>query len=230
MSHAKLSRTVGILLVVQLLGLITPFVLLLPMTGADYDATAASISNRIKFAVIWLCLNCVLTIGISILTFPIIQRHSVRLAIVLVAASSVMFALQAADAVLLMSMLSLSQQQVLGVPSEAFQMLRDLLGSARRWAHYPWLVAIDVWLGTLYFTFFRYSLVPRKLAVFGLFTVLLHFVAIPMPLILGYRGFGQLGSLMGLSHLLLAGRLIFKGFEAHAGSEILTHTDRPAAV
>lgn len=60
------GRIIGALLLVQLAGLIVPFVLLLPMTSTDFLANAAGNSSQIKVAVFLLFANCALTIGISI--------------------------------------------------------------------------------------------------------------------------------------------------------------------
>lgn len=216
MKTAKsIGRIMGLLLVVQLSGLIVPFVLLHPMTTADFLANAAEFSSQIKVAVFLLFANSALTIGISILALPIFRDHSPRMAILLVTASVIMFSLQAVDNVHLMSMLSLSQQySVAGGANESFQTLATLVRSTRIWAHYPELVAIDAWIFTLYSILYRFALVPRLLAAFGLATVLLYFVAIPLPLILGYGAVTPLGAVMALSHLTLAGWLMVKGFNS----------------
>ena len=220
-SAKSVGRIMGLLLVVQLSGFIVPFVLLHPMTTTDYLANAAGFTLQIKVAVYLLFANCALTIGISILAFPIFRDHSPRMALALVAASVIMFSLQAVDNVHLMSMLSLSQQYVeAGGRDEIFRALATLVRSTRIWAHYPELVAIDAWIFTLYSILYRFALVPRPLAAFGLLTVLLHFVAIPLPLILGFGGVTPLGAVMALGHLALAGWLIVKGFEERKGEII----------
>lgn len=220
-SAKSVGRIVGMLLFVQLAGLIVPFVLLHPMTTADFLVNAAGYSGQIKVAVFLLFANCALTVGIAILAFPIFRDHSQRMAILVVAVSVIMFTLQAVDNVHLMSMLSLSQQYVeAGGPNELFQTLATLVRSTRKWAHYPELVAIDAWIFTLYSILYRFRLVPRALAAFGLFTVLLHFAAIPLPVILGYSGVMQLGAVMALSHIALAGWLVAKGFREHEGETI----------
>ena len=86
----------------------------------------------------------------------------------------------------------------------------------RRRTHYHVLLTIDSWIFTLYVLLFRFRLVPRALAVFGLLTVLLHFAAIPLPMFLGYRGVSPLGVPMALSHITLAVWLIARGLERPA--------------
>lgn len=223
----SMARIIGLLLFVQLAGLIVPFVLLLPMTTADFLANASANSSQIKVAVLLLLANCALTIAISIAAFHVFREYSLAIALLLVTVSGIMFSLQAVDNAHLMSMLSLSEQYVQAHSSdEIFQTLSAVVRSARRWAHYSELLAIDSWICVLYSLLYRFRLVPRALAAFGLITVLLHFTGIPLPLMLGYSPLTLLGVPMALSHIALAIWLIVKGFderhrplsaEAHGG-------------
>jgi hypothetical protein len=215
-SAKRVGRIIGILLFVQLAGLIVPFVLLHPLTkgSREYLANAAASSFQIKVAVFLLFANCALTIGIAIAAWPVFRRHSERMALWLVAASVIMFTLQAVDNAHILSMVSLSQQYAdAGGPDELFQTLAVVVGSARRWAHYSELLVIDCWIFLLYAILVRCAVVPRTLASFGLLTVLLHFTAIPLRGLLGYSMVTLLGMPMGLGHLALALWLIAKGFQ-----------------
>jgi hypothetical protein len=75
------------------------------------------------------------------------------------------------------------------------------------------LLVIDCWIFLLYSVLFRFRLVPRALAAFGLITVLLHFTGIPLPGFLGYSSVTLMGVPMALSHITLAIWLLTKGFE-----------------
>lgn len=220
MNPAKsVGRVIGALLVVQLAGLIVPFVMLDPlMRGTQYYlANAAGSPLQIKLAVFLLLANCALTVGISLATWPVFRQHSGAGALLLVAAGVVVFALQAVDNAHLMSMLSLSQQYTqAGGPDEPFQTFAAVVGTTRRWTHYHVLLTIDSWIFAFYVLLFRFRLVPRALAGFGLLTVLLHFAAIPLPMFLGYRGVTPLGVPMALSHIALAVWLIARGLESPA--------------
>jgi hypothetical protein len=210
------GRLIGILLVIQLTGLIVPFVLLHPLTTSppEWLASAAASSFQIKTAVFLLFTNCALTIGISVAAFNILRRYSYPVAVLLVAASGIMFTLQAVDNAHMMSMLALSQRYVQAVgPDELYQMLAAAAGSTRKFVHYAELFAIDSWIFLLYSILYRYRLVPRALAAFGLLTVLLHFTGIPLPLFLGYGSVTLMGATMALSHLALAGWLVTKGLD-----------------
>jgi hypothetical protein len=73
---------------------------------------------------------------------------------------------------------------------------------------------------TLFGILYRFALVPRFVSAFGLLTVLLHFLAIPLPLILGYSSVMPLGAIMALGQLTLAVWLIVKGFAENKGATI----------
>jgi len=213
-SAKSMGRIIGVLLLVQLAGLIVPFALLHPMTTTDFLANAAAYSSQIKVAVFLLFANCALTIAISIAAFNVFRAYSEAVALLLVAVSGIMFALQAVDNAHLMSMLSLSQEYVqAGGPDERFQTLAAVVRSTRRWTHYSELLVIDSWLCVFYSLLYRFRLVPRALAAFGLITVLLHFAAIPLPLFLGYGGVTVLGVPMAFSNTALAIWLLTRGFE-----------------
>jgi len=216
-SEKSIGRIIGILLFAQLAGLIVPFVLLHPLTRvpAEWLANAAESSFQIKLAVCLLFANCALTIGISIAAFPVFRQYSHRMALLLVAVSVIMFTLQAVDNAHMLSMLSLSQQyaQAGGGQQEIFQTLAAALGATRRWVHYSELFVIDAWIFLLYSILYRFALVPRALAAFGLITVVLHFTAIPLPLFLGYPSVTLMGATMALSHLVLVLWLVTKGLK-----------------
>lgn len=202
------------MLLVQIAGLIVPFVLLLPMTTKDFLANAAGNSSQIKVAVFLLFANCALTIGISIVAFPVFREYNSAIAVLLAALSAIMFSLQAVDNAHLMAMLSLSQEYVrAGGSGEFFETLSAVVRSTRRWVHYSELLVIDSWICVFYTLLYRFALVPRALAVFGLITVLLHFTGITLPLFLGYNVVTLMGATMALSHIALALWLIVKGFE-----------------
>ena len=86
--------------------------------------------------------------------------------------------------------------------------------------HYSELVVIDTWIFVLYGMLYRFTLVPRALAAFGLLTVTLHFAGIPLPLFLGYPGVTLMGVPMAFSHMALAIWLLTKGFKERISSQV----------
>ena len=222
-SAKSVGRLIGMLLVVQLSGLIVPFVLLHPLTRGprDYLANATGASFQIKVAVFLLFANCALTIGIAIAAWPVFRQYSEAIALWLVAVSVIMFSLQAVDNAHMLSMLSLSQQYAqAGSPDELFQTLAGVVGSTRRWVHFTELLVIDCWIFLLYSVLYRFSMVPRALAAFGVLTVMLHFTGIPLPGFLGHSIVTLMGVPMALSHIALALWMIAKGFAERLPSQV----------
>ena len=213
-SATTTGRTVGVLLLLQLVGLILPFVLLLPLTGPSqaYLVDAVTAASRIRVAVLLLFANGALTIGITILAFQTIRQRSEAMALWLLAASIAMFVLQAVDNVQVLTMVGLSEQYARAGGDAPARTLAALVASTRRWAHLTELVVIDSWIFLLYATLHRFALVPRVLAGFGLVTVALHFLGIPLRGFMGYGPVALMGPPMGLSHAALAVWLMWKGF------------------
>jgi Domain of unknown function (DUF4386) len=219
MSPAKrVGRLIGTLLLVQLVGLILPFVLVLPITTADFMEHAPAAAPQIRLAVLLLFANGVLTLYVAISAYPLLREYGHRLALWLFAMSVLWLSMQAVDNAHIMSMLSLSQRYAeLGAASpELLGTLAQLARSSRRWMHYTELLAIEGWFLVFYAVLFRCGLVPRPLAAFGMLMVLLHAAGITLPMFIGYGSMPQLAVSLGLSHLALAGWLVVRGFHAPA--------------
>jgi hypothetical protein len=204
------------MLLLQLAGFIVPFVMLRPLMSADYFANGADYSFQIKTAVLLFFANGALTIGISIKAWPVFRKYSEPMAMWLIVLSVIMFVLQAVDNVHIMSMLSLSQQYVEsgGVANELNSALAAVVRTTRRWAHYPELFAIDAWITLFGAILLRFAFVPRLIALFGLLTIFLHFVAVPLSGFLGYGISTALGVPMAFGLLANAVWLIAKGFDS----------------
>jgi hypothetical protein len=207
------GRTMGVLLFVQLVGLILPFVLLVPVTTPGFLEVAAGIANQIEVAVFLLFANSIITISISLVLFPFIRTHSEALALGFVALSVIWFSAQALDNVHILSMLSLSQQYAKDATAnvDAFETLGTAVRASRRWAHYTELLIIDAWFFAFYGLLLRCSLVPRPLAALGIAMAVVHATAIPLPVFVGYAGMPMLGISLAVSHVAVASWLVLKG-------------------
>ena len=214
-SAKSVGRSVGILLFVQLVGLTIPFILLMPATTSGFLENAAGASFQIRAAVLLLFASSALTIGIAIAGFPVFREYSVRAALWFLALSVIWFAMQAVDNIHILSMLSLSQQYIEGGASNAelFGALAAAARSTRVWAHYTELLIIDAWFFMFYGLLFRFSLVPRPLAGFGLAMVIVHAAAIPLPMFLDYSRVLVLAYSLALSYLAVGTWLVVKGFD-----------------
>lgn len=185
------------------------------MVPADFIEQAAASSSQVRTAVFLLYGNCALTIGLSIVVWPLLRQQCEGLALLLVAVSAIMFSLQAVDNAHLLSMLALSQQYAdEGARGDLVRAMAMAVRSTRRWVHYSELLSIEAWLFVFYSLLYRTAPVPRALSVFGLVTVVAHFTGIVLPFFLGYSGVVALGMPMGLSQLAVALWLAIKGFAA----------------
>jgi hypothetical protein len=208
------GRLVGGLTFLQLVGLIVPFVLLLPIATppGEYLASAADSSTRVLAGVLLLLVNGAVTIGISIAAWPTLRRTSEALALWLVVLGALMLAVQMVDNIHILSMLSLSQAHAAaGAAADSLREVAAAIGATRRWAHLSELLVIDAWILVFYLSLIRAGALPRLLSAFGLLTVAAHFVAIPLPGFLGLRAVVEAGMPMALSHVATAAWLVAKG-------------------
>ena len=223
-SAKSIGRFIGVLLFVQLVGLSLPFILMMPIASASYLENLAEIAFQVRLAVFLLFANGALTIGIAIAAYPILRQYSDRAPLWLFAFSIIWFAMQAADNAHIMSMLSLSEQYNQGAGSNAafLEVLGASVRSTRRWVHYSELLIIDIWFLIFYGLLYRFRLVPRLLAGFGLLAVALHAAGIPLPVFLGYPSIMPLGFTLAISHLAVGAWLVARGFPVHGTENINT--------
>lgn len=209
---AKLTgRVTGTLLLVQLAGLIVPFVLLLPL-GRDFLTTAAPAARSIRAAVILLFANGGLTIGLSLVVGRILRGGSATGPLWLVAAAVMMCVLQTVDNAFVLSMLTVSDRFAsVTAPDETLRVAGDAIRTIRQWMHTMAILAIDVWLASFYVLLHRRGAVPRVLTAFGLGTTGLHSAGIPIRSLFGHGPLATLGMPMALGHLALAIWLIVNG-------------------
>jgi hypothetical protein len=208
------GRLVGGLTLLQLVGLIVPFVLLLPIVAPPsvWLVDAAASAARIRAGVLLLLVNGAVTIGLSIAAWPAFRRASEALAQCLVVLGALMLGVQIVDNVHVLSMLSLSQAHAAaGAGEDTLRAAALAIGTARRWAHLSELVVIDAWILVFYLNLIRAGALPRLLWAFGLLTVASHFLAIPLPGLLGLGAVAVAGMPMALSHVATAGWLMAKG-------------------
>ncbi|MGB7925197.1 MAG: DUF4386 domain-containing protein [Pyrinomonadaceae bacterium] len=220
-STKSIGRIIGMLLFVQLVVLTLGFILLLPITTPAFLEDAAGVSLQIRAAVLLLFAGGALTIGIALAGFPVFREYSHRMALWFLACSIIWFSMQAVDNIHILSLLSLSQQYTQGGASNAelFGALATAGRSTRRLAHYTELLVIDSWFFVLYGLLFRFSLVPRALAGFGLIMVLVHTTAITLPTFIGYSSVLVLAYSLALSYLAVGTWLVVKGFDDRHGPQ-----------
>jgi hypothetical protein len=164
-------------------------------------------------AVFLLTIGSAMAIAVSAASLATFRRYSSAMAFWLLALAIAGFSLQSVDNGRLLSMLSLSQQYAsAGVAkAELFESLALVVGSARKWAHYTYLLVAVSWIFLLFLVLFRFRLVPRALAVFGLIGSLLQIIGVTLRGMLGYPPETRLAMPLAPAYAALAVWLIVKG-------------------
>jgi hypothetical protein len=215
-SEKSAGRTVGVLLLLHLAsGLTVPFILLHPLVSPPgFLASAATIPNQVRAAVMLLFAGSALTIGVSCVALRTFRRYSSAAAYWLLALAIASFALQAADNAHLLSMLSLSQAYVDAGASntQLFQTVAVALGALRKWSHYSFLLVVGCWIFLLYSFLYRFRLVPRVLAAFGLLGSVGQIAGVTLRGLWGYPPETRLAMPLAPLYVALAVWLIIKGF------------------
>ncbi|MBZ5647112.1 MAG: DUF4386 domain-containing protein [Acidobacteriia bacterium] len=216
-SATSIGRIVGVLLLVHFAaGLIVPFVLLDRVRRpAGFLAGAAGSPVQVRAAVFLLFVGGAVAIGIAITAWPVFRRYSSAMALWLLALAVAAFALQAVDNGALLSILSLSQEYAKADAAklDLFQVLAGVVGSARKWAHYTSLLVAVSWIFLLYSVLYRFRLVPRVLAAFGLVASMLQITGVTLRGLLGYSPETRLAMPLAPAYVALAVWLMVKGFD-----------------
>jgi Domain of unknown function (DUF4386) len=217
-----IGRVIGVLLLVHFAaGLTVPFILLgRAGSPAGFLANAAASSGQVRAAVLLLFVGSAVAVGIPIAAFPVFRRYSSAMALWLLALAVTGFSLQAVDNGAILSMLSLSQEYAKAGASRAdlFQALAVVAGSARKWAHYTYLLVLGSWILLLYSLLYRFRLVPRALAAFGLAGSVLQITGVTLRGLLGYPPETRLAMPLAPAYVALAVWLMIKGFTEEPGN------------
>jgi len=213
-SAKNVGRTIGVLLFLQLVLITAGFIFVMPISAPSYLQDAASLSGQIRTGVLLLTVCGLFTIGITVAAFAVFRQQSQTMALSLLALSVIWFVMQAVDDIHILSMLSLSQQHVqAGSGNHVLDTLGAAMRSTRRFSHSTALLAIDLWFLMFFGLVFRFSLIPRALAGFGLLMAAIHLGGIALPPFVGYSGVSELGYSLALSYLTMGTWLVWKGFE-----------------
>jgi hypothetical protein len=214
-SARTVGRVVGALLLAHLLaGLTVPFILLQPALGPPgFLRAAADSPGAIRAAVFLLFAGSAVPIAVAIAAWPVFRRCGSSTALWLGALAVTGFSLQCVDNGALLSMLSLSQAYAGADAARAdlFQVVASAVGSARRWAHYTFLLVVGSWILLLCALLYRTRLVPRALAAFGLAGSLLQIAGVTLRALLGYPPETRLAMPLAPAYVGLALWLMVKG-------------------
>jgi hypothetical protein len=209
------GRIAGALILVQGVGgYLTNFGLLGAATAPPgFLVNAAPHAMRVGAAALVGIVAGAMATAIAITVWPIFKKHSETMALWLLALSIAALSLAAVENGRVMSMLSLSQAYAASGATDpaAFEGLRGVVAAGRNWAHFTHLIVGGSTFFVLYATAFRFALIPRALAGFGMAAVALQIATVSLPF-LGGRVIFPLLAPAGVAHLLLALWLLTKGF------------------
>jgi hypothetical protein len=211
----RAGRIVGVLIIIQMIGGgFVNFALEAPLFGAPgFLVNAAPHSQQLGLAVLLGLVTEALWVGIAITAFPVINRRTQTMALWFIALAVVILAVAVVENAAVMSMLSLSEAytKASAAEREQIQMIKIVVASARNWAHYMARICDGGAIFVFYVVLYRFALVPRALAGFGLVAVTLMVTAVAMPLF-GHDVVFPMLAPLGLSQLILAAWLVTKGF------------------
>lgn len=216
MSTAKnAGRTAGALIILQALGgYLSNFGLLGPATAPPgFLVNAAPHALRVGMAALVGMVAGALATAIAITVLPVFRKYSERMAMAFLALAIAALSLAVVENGRVMSLLSLSQAYVASGATDpaAFAGLRGVVAASRNWAHFTHLMVGGSTFFVFYATTFRFALIPRALAGFGMAAVALQVATVSLPL-LGGRVMLPLLAPAGIAHLALALWLLVKGF------------------
>lgn len=216
-SAKRIGQVTGVLVLTHLaVGLMAPFILLDRVRGsAGLVANAATHPGLLRVAVVLLFAGSAVATAIAIEVFPVLRRYSSRTPIWLVALGVAAFSLQAVDNANLFSLLTLSRASGAAGPAQAelFQVVGVAATASRNWAHYSYLLVAVSWIVLFFSVLYRFKLVPRALAAFGLSTALLQIGGVTLRVMFGYPPLTWLAVPLAPAYAGLAFWLIVRGFD-----------------
>jgi hypothetical protein len=219
-SNIKTGRIIGALLLLQVIaGILLNFVFSAPLFGEPgFLINAAPHAMQIgQSALIGIIMGLV-SLAVASILYPLFKQHSPVLALFYFALVCAGFALSVAEQISVMSMLSLSKAYTEhGAAQEPlYQGLRIVVKETRNWTHYLSLIVSGATLFTFYLAMFRFRMIPRLLAGFGLLACLSQIYAVSMPLF-GHAVDFRLIAPLGILQIVLGVWLLAKGFRESTG-------------
>ncbi len=169
-SAKNAGRTIAVALLVQVV--LSPpvyFQWMRPATSRDFLANAATSAGTVRFGMLLTFVLGAMTIVSSLAAYPIIKKHSERLAFAYCGMAFIGFATLMADTVALRNLLTLSLEFAKpGAPAELLQAMATIGRANWISAHYTNLTVAHATAFLFFVILFRFGLVPRALAAPGM--------------------------------------------------------------
>ncbi|MES2650078.1 MAG: DUF4386 family protein [Bacteroidota bacterium] len=214
-----IGRTVGILLLLQLIGALTlPFILAKPITMGSPAFLISGVVHafQIRLAVLLTFFGGALTVFLGIMAFREFQRYSKTIALLFVVVCAISCVLDIVHAATIMSLLSLSNSFNSSAAAESglYRVVGAAAASSRRAAHINQLVAIGAWMFVFYFSLLRFKLVPRFLGAIGIIGILSQFVGVTFMMFMGYHIIGEMAMPLLPIQIAVSVWLMVRGFKS----------------
>jgi hypothetical protein len=224
MTERTTARVVGGLFIAATVAGLVGIAFSQPVVDApDYLTRASLDEGRLVTGALFELLMGVAVVGIAIAIYPVLRRHSARLALGYVAARTIEAAIYVIGVIALLTLLTVSREFVdAGAPDASYyKTLGGLLLAERDWGGHAVLDATAFSLSALILNYvlYRARLVPSWLSTWGLVGASLYLAAGVMV----FYGLEPLSTTqvvleapLGVQEMALAVWLIVKGFDARA--------------
>jgi len=223
-SDKKTAIFVGLLFIISTVaGILSYIVILGPILKVpDYLNNISANANLVLIGAFLDLLCAGAFVALSIVIFPILKKHSERIAVGYIVARSFEAVPFVIGAISLFSLISLSQEYAgLADPDASFQILGSSLMAVRTWTD---LLGARVFASLaglpFYYLLYQSKLLPRWISVWGLIGVPLYFAS---GLLAMFNLVDPLSSILiilflpiALVEMVLAVWLIIKGFNSFA--------------
>ena len=218
-SHRTTAAAVGALFLISYAGFSIGLALVAPSLDPSTDlARIGADEQRLIAGVLFLFVNMTAIVGIAALLFPVMRPHGEGVALWYLGFRILEAVAFVVGAVSVLSLIGVSDaSSVAGAPSApVYEGLRALALATNSWAGKLSTVAFIAGAVVLYSLLYRSRLVPRFVSVWGLIAVALLVVAnlLAVDVTAGFQPAALLFAPIALNELVLAGWLIFKGFNA----------------
>ncbi len=183
-TNERTGRWVGTLMLLHLaLGLIGPYVVLVPMTAppGGFLEKAAAMEIAARVSVLILIVGALIPMLMAVAAWRIWRARSPAFSRWLLTLAGVNLALQLVENAHWLTMLSVSQaHQAAGAEATgAYEVVAIAVLQAFRWAHYGHILVLVSWILVLFAALGGARLLPRWLARLGMAASVVHLMGIP---------------------------------------------------
>ena len=221
-STRRTAIIVGVLFLAAYVGIFLGSTFYAPILDApDYLVNVYPNKTRVIIGMLIELINDVAVIGIAVMLYPILRKHSESIAIGYLGFRVIEAVILVVGKISVLSLITLSQEYITAAAPDAsyFQAIGASALAERYWAGKMQAVFFILGALILYYSLYQSKLVPRFVSVFGLIAVAslitANLLGVP-DLTQGFQPVMILYFPIVLSELLLAIWLIVKGFNPSA--------------